>query len=145
MNDDFEKRLQQVAPRKIPSAWREEILTAAQQAKASRHHSPTTHPGLCAFLIQQLSILTRPQRAAWAGLGAAWIVIFLLNNAANDDSAPRISQRTVPTSPEMQEVLQQQRQLLAELTDRPERREPQRPKSIAPGPRSERREDWATA
>lgn len=146
MNDDFEKRLQQLPPREIPSAWREEILAAARSASASCHAPRTTHHGLLSTLISQLSTLLRPQRAAWASLATVWVVILALNLATRDDSpGVQASRAAAVVSPETLQVLQQQRLLLAELVGRPEIHPMTRPKSPPPGPRSQRREESATA
>ena len=144
MNDDFEKRLQRVAPREIPSAWREEILTTAQQAQAIRPPAPGARPGFLATLIHQLSTLIRPQRAAWSSLAAVWLVILALNIATRDSDSAATQTASLPT-PETLQALKTQKSLLAELIDRPAVHVADRSKTIPPGPRSQCREDWATA
>lgn len=145
--DDFEKRLQQQAQRKIPAAWREEILTAAQSAATSTHVTRTTHHGLRAF-IHQLSTLLRPQCAAWVGLCAAWAVILSLNIATHDrdSSAQKTSSTSLSadTSSDTSEYLKQQRLLMAELIGDPKVTRLVRPKPSQPGHRSQRREEVDT-
>jgi hypothetical protein len=147
MNNEsqFEDRLRSQALKPIPAEWRGQILDAARNATASVHAPRPTPYGLFATLSHYLSPLLRPQRAAWAGLAAVWVVIIALNIATHDDS-PRAqaSRAAAVISPETLQVLQQQRLLLAELMDRPEPHPMNRPKSLPPGPRSQRWEESAT-
>ena len=146
MNDDFEKRLQQVAPREIPFAWREEILTTAQQAHSAGHTANATRSGFLATLIHQLSTLARPQRAAWGSLAAVWLVILALNLAARDNSATAQTQNFTPPSPQALAAWRQQRRELAGLTDpTPARPIVTTPKQSLPQPRSNRRDEWNAA
>ena len=139
-NDDFEKRLQQVAPRQIPSAWREEILTAAQQTETSRHPSSVTRPGFPSTLIQQLLTLSQPHRAAWASLATLWLIIMALNFSARDNSTVATRQIS-PPSPEVIAAWRQQRRELASLTEPNQSREIKVPKPRLPQPRSSRRDE----
>lgn len=144
MNDElnsgdagFEKRLQQVAPREIPPAWRKEILAAAQSASASSHAPSTTHHCWLATLIAQLSTSFRPQRLAWSGLGAAWVAILLLNHLGAAPATTLAQTRALP-SPQAWQALKQQKQLLAELDERATAPAAERPRPGKPGPRSQR-------
>jgi len=148
MNNDtqFENRLRGQPVKPIPVEWREEVLDAARNATASVHAPRPTSYGLFATLNNYLSPLLRPQRAAWAGLATAWVVIIALNVAAHDDSPTvQASRAATPISPETLQALQQQRLLLAELMDRSETHPMNRPKSQPPGPRSQRCVESATA
>ena len=146
MNDDFEKRLQQVAPREIPGAWRNEILTTAQQAEVSRHPAPAPRHGLLSTLIQQLATLTRPQRAAWGSLAAVWLVILALNLAARDNSSTAQARALAAPSPQALAAWRQQRRELAGLTDpTPARPIVTPPKQSLPQPRSNRRDECLAA
>ena len=143
MNDDLEQRLQRVAPRPIPSAWREEILTAAQETATSTQNTPRPQPE---FFQMVRSLLARPQRVAWAGLIAAWIVIGTLHFATRE--APNIIATNRPAStvtPETLQALKQQRLLFAELVGRTFPNNFERPKITNPGPRSQRREPTLAA
>lgn len=144
MNDDFEKRLQQVAPREIPSAWRKEILTAAQEAKASPFTSRSPQPGFLLNLVRQLSTRALPQRIAWAAIASVWLLILSLNFAARDHSAPPSTTAALPTRETLQ-ALKQQRRLLAELVERATPRAADRPPATPVSPRSQRRETTITA
>jgi len=140
--DDFEKRLQRQSPRQIPAAWREEILSSAERTAASPHAPRTTHHSLRS-LIHQLSTLLRPQRVAWTGLAAAWLVILVMNLASQEHSTLTAKTNSTPTLETLQ-ALKQQRQLLAELVDRPARHETDQIKVVPIGPRSQRREETVT-
>ncbi len=144
MNDDFEKRLQRVAPREIPSAWREEILTTAQQAESASHPASAARPGFLSTLIYQLSTSLRPHRAAWGSLAAVWLAILVLNLAARDNSATAQTQNFTPPSPQALAAWRQQRRELAGLTDpTPARPIVTTPKQSLPQPRSNRRDEWS--
>ena len=142
--DDFEKRLQRQPQTQIPAAWREEILTNAERTAVSHHATRVTHHGFAlSTLIHQLSTLLRPQRAAWAGLGAAWAIIITLHLATVE--SPKTTFTTAaPVTPETLQVLKQQRLLYAELVGRPETQPKDRLKISVPGPRSQRRDETAT-
>jgi hypothetical protein len=142
--DDFEKRLQQVAPREIPSAWRKEVLTAAQTAQSARHPANAARPSFLSTLIQQLSTWSRPQRAAWAGLATVWVAIMALNFSARDNSTVATRQIS-PPSPEAIAAWRQQRRELASLTEPNQSREIEAPKPRLPQPRSNRRTETFAA
>jgi hypothetical protein len=127
-DDQFEKRLHRQAMREIPSTWREEILSVAEQAAASRHSSPVTrHSSWWRELFW-------PCPQAWAGLAAAWVLILALNAATREPVQVATAQSTPPAR-EVLMALKERRRLLAELAGSPEQVEPQKP--AAPRPRSQ--------
>lgn len=139
----FEKRLRQAAPNKIPSAWREDILNAAQASATSTQKAHFPHLGF--FQLFQ-ALLARPQRVAWAGFVATWIVIGTLHLATSESTkVTSITSSADPATPETLQALKQQRLLYAELVGRPEQRPTERLKINRPGPRSQRREESAIA
>jgi hypothetical protein len=147
MNSDsqFENRLRRQPVKRISSEWREEILAAARLATPSVCTPRPQPDGLLATLRNYLAPWFVPQRAAWTSLATVWIVIIALNLATHDDSShARTSRAATVVSPETLQALQQQRLLLAELMDRPETHPMDRPKSLPPGPRSQRWEASAT-
>ncbi len=133
MNNDeqFEQRLQRQPARKIPTDWREEILSTANSA-----HRPSP---IASRPIGFLSSIFWPHPRAWAGLAAVWILIFAADLSTRDDS-PRIAQKSSPLTPEMRMVLQQQKMMLAKLIEPNEPFIAEPPKSFPPRPRSERRD-----
>ena len=141
-NDDFEQRLQRQPLRPIPTEWRAEILSEANDA----HHAPRLTPhSIFSTLNQQLSTLLWPCPQAWAGLGAVWLIILTLNFATGEKPTV-IAKKQPPLSPEMLMVLKEQKKILAALsTERSEPREAERPKPATPSPRSERRREMLMA
>jgi len=138
--DDFEKRLQRLPQREIPGAWRTEVLAKAPESAAPFQSAHRPRPSLLQ-LIQTL--LSRPQRIAWAGLAGAWLMILAMNFAAQDNSPATVQSASLPT-PEKLQALKQQKRLLAELVDRPAALVTDRRKNIPTGPHSQRREEITT-
>jgi hypothetical protein len=128
MNDDFEKRLQRQPLRKIPSDWREQIL---QGAKSPPHSS---------FEIRHsfLSTLLWPNPKAWAGLAAAWVVIFALQFASRDPSQ-RIESVSATSRPVYLMTLKEEQQTLAELMGNNPPPDVEKPRRVSPPPRSDLR------
>lgn len=116
-HEPFEKRLQRQPLREAPSAWRQEILSAARKAAPLRHAPSVTGNGLLATLNAQLSALLWPHPRAWAGLAAVWALICALNFAYRDEALPASARGVAPPSPQMREMLRAQEQLLAELAE----------------------------
>jgi len=130
----FEKRLQRQPLRQTPTAWRDEILSAARQAVTPRHVPNVTRQDLLATLYSRLSTLLWPHRLAWAGLAAAWVLICVLNFAYRGDGPSNSARRVTPPSPQMREMLRAQEQMLAELVG--EHPVAGRPKTVPPRPHS---------
>jgi len=144
MNDDFEQRIQRHSLRQIPSHWRGDILCAARKA------APADQPTVCmesrsfwSSLREQIAMILWPSPRAWAGLAAVWVLIVVANIAARDDSTVMATRRISPPSPQMQEMLKQREQLLAELME--EQPAADRPKAVRPRPQSWWREDFLNA
>jgi hypothetical protein len=141
--DNFEQHLQRQPLRQIPGEWREEILTAAESAAATRHPSPITRPSWLSTLNSQLSTILWPHPKAWAGLAAVWILILAVDFSTRDQS-PVAAVKSTPPSPEVIVELRQQQRLLAELIGSRDERDANRSKSFVPLPRSERAEFMTT-
>jgi len=140
--DDFEQRLQRQPLRQIPGEWRGEILSAAESAAATRHSPPVTQPSWLSTINHQLSTLLWPHPKAWAGLAAAWILIFAVDFSTRD-TTPFVAEKTAPPSPEVIVELKQQQRMLAELIGAGQAREAEVPRFL-PQPRSERVEIMMT-
>jgi hypothetical protein len=136
MNDDFEKRLQRVVPREIPSAWRAEILAAARTE--SHQHAPRTT--LQGFLVQLVDQFRVP-RVAWAALVAVWLVILGLHFSGGPESSTLTATSAVAAD-QTRQALKQKQLLLAELAEAVETQAPVRPAAL-PSPRSQRRDEAA--
>jgi hypothetical protein len=140
MNDEteqFEQRLRRQPLKKIPGAWRAEIL-AATDAQLTRHPSPVTRHSWLSTINHQLSTFFWPHPKAWAGLAAAWVFIFALNFSMRDKT-PVMAEKSASPSPEMVVELKQQQRLFAELIGANQAREAETPRFL-PQPRSERAE-----
>lgn len=142
-HEPFEKRLQRQPLREAPSAWREEILSAARQPQPSRDASGVTWHSLFANLNSRLSTLLWPHPQAWAGLAAAWVLICALNFAYREAAPPASAHRVSLPSPQMRELLRAQGQLLAELVE--ETPVAGRVKTAPPRPHSHYRNDLSNA
>lgn len=136
--EDFEQRLRRQPVKHVPSGWREQILA---QARAVNQPAHDTQPAFGFLLSAFWKKTIWPHPKAWAGLGAAWLVILGLNFASRD-SIPRNEARLeIPPGSEMRRLLRQQELLFAELIERPAPREAEQPKPVAPGPHSRRHEE----
>ena len=136
MNDDFEKRLQQLAPRAIPSAWRSEILAAGSVAQASGSAG-----GFVARIKAYLAALSSPQRAAWGSLAATWLIIAFMNLIPQENTAVINPTSSLPSSQQLQAVRREKMILLAELAGANRAREMDRPKPLPSKPHSQRHDD----
>lgn len=113
-SDDFEHQLQRQPMRALPGDWRDEILRAARQ----------TDPGFQPHGVASNSVWWRellwPYPQAWAGIAAAWMVIFGLHLAGGIEHHPAIQVTAIPASAEARAILAEQRRLFAEFFPRPE-------------------------
>jgi len=82
-----------------------------------------------------------PHPAAWAALAGVWLVILGVQIGSRE-SSPHDFTHQLPPSPQVRELLKQQQQLFAELVGPKANREADRPKSVAPQPRSQRCEEF---
>ena len=133
--DDFEKQLERQPLRQIPAEWRDEILGAARCESGPRCSTfkPRQVPGW--------RELFWPCPQAWAGLAAAWLLVFVLNMAAREPAQIARTSKAV-LMPDMLMALQERRRLLVELIGSPTAVEP--PKPLEPRPRSEGPHEIAT-
>src|SRR6266404_500860 len=140
--DDFEQRLQRQPLRQMPVDWRHEILSAAQGASVQPESLRGAHQvprwrSILSTLNSQLSTLLWPSPAAWAGLAAIWLVILVVNSSTTSKS--KDFAREIPRAvPEVIETWKEQERLLTELIGPPDIPVADRPKPVAPRPRSER-------
>ena len=84
-----------------------------------------------------------PNPLAWAGLAAAWIVLFAVNRNGSDAATSTASRASQPSEAAVAEIVRENRRQMAELlnVDEPQAAPPARSE---PHPkRSQRREDFA--
>lgn len=129
--DDFEQRLQRQPLRQVPTAWREEILAAAEAAGSPRLSTLESRP-----LSSWWRELLWPCPQAWAGLAAVWLVILAVNFSLRDETHT-VARNSPPPSPELIMALRQQERLLTEMIGPRETPATERPKPFQPQPRSE--------
>ena len=154
--DAFEQCLQRQPSRTIPSEWRAEMLSAAKAASTAAH-APHLNPehrrdarrfqhgrSLLSTFNSQLSTLLWPSPAAWAGLAAIWVVILVVNSTSGGGTK-ELARKITPPAPEAIAAWKEQERLLTELIGRPEAPAADRPKPVAPRPRSERQNGFSLA
>ena len=126
MNPDFEKRLEEQPMREAPAGWRARILA---QTRAQVEPPPPV------WWREWLW----PCPRAWAGLGAAWLVIFGLNLMTGKYP---VQSAATPRGFSREELsdLRHQQEMLAEIVFPVETAEP--PK-LNPSPRSDVRKTEA--
>ncbi|MEI6358149.1 MAG: hypothetical protein WCP53_13775 [Verrucomicrobiota bacterium] len=90
-----------------------DALRAAVLAELPSTRTSAPSPSLRVTLWEQLVVAGRP---AWAALGAAWVLIFLLNTTSSATMERPVVTTANPRSPEVEAMLTAQRQLWVELT-----------------------------
>jgi hypothetical protein len=105
--DDFEKKLCQQPLRPIPAEWRSRILARAAE---------TSRPRPAEFDSRQswISRLLWPYPRAWGALAVIWTVLLTIHISLSEGSNSQVRQDTSP-SPQVAQVLKEQRRLMAEL------------------------------
>jgi hypothetical protein len=143
MNDDqFEQRLRNQPMRDVPADWQAQVLGVARAAGANERRELSREATFAATIKARLSNLLWPCPQAWAGLAAAWLLIFVINFAGRDESQP-VAKKSPPPSPEMVAVLREQHRLLVELVGRTDPQDAEQPRVVPP--RSERRVELLVA
>lgn len=142
-DEQFEKRLQRQPLREVPTAWRNEILIAAQKSVVPEASSRRTQRSWLSIIYEQLATLLSPHPRAWAGLAAAWLIILAMNFASREDSTSMAEGRVSPPTPQMREMLREQQQMLAELFDQAPAAD--RTKARMPRPQSFYRNEFLNA
>ncbi len=80
-----------------------------------------------------------PSPKAWAGLAAVWAAILAIHFASPEPTPTFAASHVTPPSPQMRQILKEQKQMLAELGGVTEKLEARQTRGAAPQPRSERR------
>ena len=134
--DKFEKRIQRQKLRKIPEEWRAVILQAAEEGtagEAQRQKPFVLHACLVAWRE-----LFQPCRYAWSGMAALWLAFWIINSQTRPVERPmRIATSTHGSSQQIR-LVEEQRQVMAELTGSIGLSPAEPPRQARPKPRSER-------
>ena len=132
--DPFEEALRRRPPRQIPAQWRDEILSAARESRATDGARHAARPASPPAGLRQL---LWPSPVAWAGLAAVWLTLAGMNLALREPSpsTPRLSPRAAP---QLILAWKEQARLLSELLNTPKLPVAERPEPGAPRPRSQR-------
>ena len=137
--DDFENQLAGRPIREIPPEWRGEILRVARAAAEGPLPVRGTE-SLAGMLKSKIRAVLWPCPQAWAGLAAMWVVLLWVNFSIS--SGPSVADlKPTVESPQIIKVLQEQRQMLAGLSEQFDTTLAEPPKAFVPRPRSERRLD----
>jgi hypothetical protein len=112
--DDFEKKLQRQPLRQIPGDWREAILRTAQERASSAAQRP--EPALIRALLITWRELIQPCRYAWSGMAALWLIFWMVNSRTQLADSPRGMATSTRAASERIRFLEEQRQVLVELT-----------------------------
>ena len=136
MDSEFEKKLRAQPAKEIPGEWRAEILSAARAAQPSASASGVPHRSWLSTINQQLSTLLWPNQKAWGALAAVWVVIFLLNHAAQDGDGVVVAKKSGPPSPEMIAEMKKQQKLYAELVGAGATADVEHPRDLPNRPRT---------
>src|SRR5437870_4035651 len=134
--EDFEHRLKRQPFRQVPPEWRSEVLSNAHHASRLAPRVSSWRAILSTF-TSQLSILLWPAPKAWAGLAAIWLLLLIVNRSTTDKSYAAAGALSRP-APERIMAWREQERLLTELLGPQEISVVEKPKPIAPRPRSER-------
>lgn len=130
----------QVAEEKLKSISAQDLAAHAQTSTTKK--SDSSNQGAFGGLVEKFwHEAIWPWRRAWGGFAAVWIVIVTLHFASSDAPASTTSEAVRPNA-EVVTVLQQQRQLLAQLLGPVSSPTVTQPK---PAPRSESRHEFFTA
>src|SRR5664280_805406 len=105
--DDFENKLRQQPLRPIPGQWRSSILARAAEKTRPRSVGFDSRQSLIARLLW-------PYPRAWGALAVIWTVLLTIHISLSAGSSSQVRQDTSP-SPQVAQVLKEQRRLMAEL------------------------------
>ncbi len=81
-----------------------------------------------------------PNPQAWAGLAALWVMMLVISLFAHEPATVAGAQKATQPSPQLRQLLREQKQMLAELGGVAEQLGAERPGRVAPQPRSQKRE-----
>jgi hypothetical protein len=110
--DNFEQRLRRQPLRQVPSAWREEILVAAD---VNRRNAPVRELTFAAtFPVLLWRELIWPCRRIWVGLAPVWVAL-LVFNVTHSERGQIVTAESKIRPGEMRLAFQEQQRILSEI------------------------------
>ena len=141
--DDFEQRLQRQPLRTAPSAWRAEILVAADVNRRSTATQPISEDQVALLAGWRLLFARLP--LAWATLAALWVALIGVNLLLSGPAPAGVARSSAPAPADAMTVWHLQRtdsKLLASLlSESPDSATSPAPPVVPPRPRSDRWRD----
>jgi len=117
--DEFERLVQRQALRRIPAAWRSEVLGAAQGARQAsagadaRSESSVWRKVRAGFRSAAATLLW-PSPAGWGALAAVWVILFVVNHQVAGQARP-VAGSPLHGPAEISRAWREQERLLTEL------------------------------
>jgi anti-sigma factor RsiW len=125
------------------------VTTAASSSQQSlpshRVAQPAAPRAVWSALGEQLMAAWRRSRWAWAGLGAVWLVILVLNGSAQESDARVAAGQGAPSLSEMRFAWKQKQLLMADLAVTSEPAPAAKPAAAPSRPRSQRANETPNA
>ncbi len=115
------------------------VAAASRPEQSPSEVRPAGGQSVLAVLAAQLQTGWQRSRWAWAGLGAAWVVIVVLNLAARETDAPLLAGKPPPPAAEVRYAVRQKQLLMADMAALSEPAPANKVKTAPPSPRSDRR------
>ena len=128
---------------RLKDGSRTAALWAQIEQQVAAAHKVNSEPRLGAEAVLRPAWwreLLWPNPQAWAGLAALWVVMLAISLFANEPATVAEAQKVTPPSPQLRQMLREQKQMLAELGGVAEQLGAERPGRVAPQPRSQKRE-----
>ena len=114
----------------------QQVVTAA----VNQPPSPLRELTFAATFRLRLRELLWPSPQAWAGLAAVWVVLLVTSFMAREPATATEARQVSPPSRQTRELLQEQRQMLAELNGLADQLATEQPGGVAPQPHTQRSE-----
>ncbi|SPE59518.1 hypothetical protein SBV1_3280021 [Verrucomicrobia bacterium] len=130
------------------SLWERTEQAVLEAERASFRRQPASRvvqPGLVARAVlalpERLWAGWRDSRRVWSALAATWIIILGLNLTARESRETQLARQDAPSASELRSALEQKQLLMVDLAVSIEPASVDKPKMVAPAPRSEQRQN----
>lgn len=128
---------------RLKDGARSAALWAQIEQQVAAAHKVDTQPRLGAEAVLRSAWwreLLWPNPQAWAGLAALWVMMLVISLFAHEPATVAGAQKVTQPSPQLRQMLREQKQMLAELGGVAEQLGAERPGRVAPQPRSQKQE-----